>query len=105
MTRIFISGKISGEQIARCFWKFHYAGLDVEIMMLKLGFDVEVINPLDMPGVNFGEKYTKYIHLCNEALKTCTHIYMLKDWEKSQGAKKEHAFAKKLGLKIIYQDE
>lgn len=33
----------------------------------------------------------------------CTHIYLLKGWESSQGAVAEWVLAKLLGLKIIYQ--
>jgi hypothetical protein len=32
-----------------------------------------------------------------------THMYMLKGWEKSNGARAEHALAVALGLEIIYQ--
>jgi hypothetical protein len=32
-----------------------------------------------------------------------THIYMLKGWEKSSGARAEHATATALGLEIMYQ--
>lgn len=32
-----------------------------------------------------------------------THMYMLKGWEKSSGAKAEHALAVALGLEIMYQ--
>ena len=32
-----------------------------------------------------------------------THIYMLKGWENSKGARTEHALAVALGLEIIYQ--
>ena len=63
-------------------------------MRLKLHSDnVSVISPFDIEGVYFGEKYSKYIHLCNEELKKCTHIHMLKDWRNSEGAKKEHELA------------
>ena len=37
--------------------------------------------------------------------KKATHIYMLQGWEKSTGARAEHAAAVALGLKIIYQPE
>jgi hypothetical protein len=34
---------------------------------------------------------------------TATHMYMLKGWERSNGAQAEWALAKALGLEIIYQ--
>lgn len=39
------------------------------------------------------------LFLCDNA----THIFMLKGWEKSHGARAEHAVAHALGLEIIYQ--
>ena len=103
MIKIFISGKITGEPIRKCFWKFHCAKSDAVLRKLEFNDYTIKVSPFDIEGMNFGEKYSKYIQLCNEELKTCTHIYMLKDWERSEGAKKEHELAKKLGLKIIYQ--
>ena len=38
-----------------------------------------------------------------EALTRCTHIYMLRGWEQSKGARAEHAVAVWVGLEIIYQ--
>jgi hypothetical protein len=38
-----------------------------------------------------------------EILKRCDVIYMLKNWEDSEGAKAELELAIKLGLEIIYQ--
>ena len=36
-------------------------------------------------------------------LLNCDIIYMLEDWEKSEGAILEHEIAKQIGLKIIYK--
>lgn len=38
-----------------------------------------------------------------ETICKCTHIYMLKNWEQSSGARAEHALAVCLGLTIVYQ--
>ncbi|MBR1787658.1 MAG: DUF4406 domain-containing protein [Bacteroidaceae bacterium] len=35
----------------------------------------------------------------------CDAIYMLKDWRDSPDARAEHAFAKAIGLKILYEEE
>ena len=35
--------------------------------------------------------------------KNATHIYMLKGWERSSGARTEHALAVALGLEIMYE--
>jgi len=38
------------------------------------------------------------------ALASCDAVMMLHDWERSQDAKVEHAFAQKIQLPIYYQD-
>ena len=38
-----------------------------------------------------------------EALTRCTHVYMLRGWEQSKGARAEHAVAVWIGLEIMYQ--
>ena len=40
-----------------------------------------------------------------EMLRRCDSIFMLPDWESSEGARNEHAEAQKLGLKIYYDLE
>ncbi len=36
-------------------------------------------------------------------IPSCDAVYMLNGWEDSWGATAEHAFAKRLGLEILYQ--
>lgn len=96
--KIFISGKITGEHIYECTGKF----LKAEIEVIRLGFD-KPINPLEIDGIHFGISHDKAMELCLNKLKTCTHIYMLKDWEESEGAKIEHQYAKENNIEIIYQ--
>lgn len=38
-----------------------------------------------------------------DAICNCTHIYMLKGWENSSGARAEHALAVCLGLEVWYE--
>lgn len=38
-------------------------------------------------------------------IRKCDAIYMLKDWTDSPGARAEHAFAKAIGLEIMYEEE
>ena len=40
-----------------------------------------------------------------EILKRCDIIYMLKNWEESEGASAELSLAKEIGLEVIYEDE
>lgn len=98
--KVFISGKITGESIYYCTEKFEKAmwGLVCD------GFDI-IINPLAMDGIHFGISHEDAMKLCLDELETCTHIYMLKDWELSRGAKMEHDMAKVYGLEIIYETD
>ena len=98
MKKVFISGKITGENIVNCMFKFKQAMLDKEIMDFEL-----IINPLLHLDMYFGISHEEAMERCFNDLKTCTHIYMLTDWKESKGAKMENKFAKDNGIKIIYQ--
>lgn len=96
-TKIFISGKITGDMISDCIEKFK-----LEYLKIIWHFD-EVISPLDIKGIHFGISHEKAKEICLNELKTCTHIYMLKDWKESKGAQMGHKFALENNIKIIYQ--
>lgn len=103
MKKIFISGKITGEPVYECAEKFRYAWL-----MILEGWNGfchvdSAVNPLELEGIHFGISHEEAMKICFDALKECTHIYMLEDWEESKGAKMEHEFAKQNGLTIIYE--
>ena len=100
--KVFISGKITGEPIFECSYKFSDAcgyifGLQKEDQI------IEVVNPLWLEGIYFGISHQEAMKICLEALKDCSHIFMLKDWKESKGAMMEHQFAMDNGIKIIYQ--
>ena len=96
---IFISGKITGENIAQCFDKFYRAYHKLSDMTNN----ISCINPLFLEGIHFGISHEKAMELCFAELKNCTHIYMLKDWKESKGAIMEHQFSLDNNIKIIYQ--
>lgn len=100
--KVFISGKITGEPIEECFYKFgeaweYLSGLEKEYQI------IEIVNPLRLIGIHFGISHKEAMEICLKELKTCSHIYMLKDWKESKGAMMEHQFALDNGIKIIYQ--
>lgn len=100
--KVFISGKITGEPIDECYYKFaeacgHIMGLEKEDQI------IEIVNPLWLKGIHFGISHKEAMEICLEALKDCSHIYMLKDWKESKDAMIEHQFAMDNGIKIIYQ--
>lgn len=100
--KVFISGKITGEPIAECFYKFYDAGRYI-IGLEKEGQLIRIANPLWLKGIHFGISHKEAMEICLKALKDCTHIFMLKDWKESKGAIMEHQFALDNGIKIIYQ--
>ena len=102
VVKVFISGKITGEPIYKCLFKFN------EVLLYIMGLEkedriIETANPLYLKGIHFGISHKEAMEICLEALKDCSHIYMLKDWKESEGAKIEHQFALDNNIKIIYQ--
>ena len=100
--KVFISGKITGEPIEECLYKFIDAALYI-FGLEKKNQKIEIVNPLRLKGIHFGISHKEAMEICLEALKDCTHIYMLRDWKESEGARIEHQFALDNGIKIIYQ--
>jgi hypothetical protein len=103
ITRVYLSGKISG--LSREVYTRNFAR--AEQHYLTAGF--EVVNP-----VKIGEallelqpkaKYEDFIKRDLEALKSCTAIAMLEGWESSPGAQREKAEAERLGLEIMQYKE
>lgn len=107
ITKLYIAGPMSGKENLNEY-EFNNAE---ELFRTYYDFD-DIFNPAKSPAsrlvvdqnITGQEAYRlcmaldlKYI--CEEA----THIYMLKGWENSPGAKAEHATAVCLGLKIMYE--
>ena len=100
MTRVYLSGKITGlekEVYTRNF-------LRAELFYKGCGF--EVVNPVKIGeallSLNPKAKYEDFMIRDLEALSTCTHIALLEGWEDSKGAMREKREAEKLGLEIMY---
>ena len=99
---IYIAGKITGEPIVECIRKFNNAEIEIYLQFREPHPYVYI--PLRLPGIHFGISHAEAMKICLEALKECTHIYMLKDWKDSPGARIEHEWAKNNGLEIIYEE-
>jgi len=63
----------------------------------------EIINP-DARGIIEGWEWIDYMVDDLKCISTCTHMYMISGWERSPGAKIEHACATRMGLTIMYED-
>lgn len=115
---LYIAGPMQGYE------DFNYASFDAAEAFFKESNMFEYIgNPANWDRKKYGsdcnlspdgniEQYVKDFGFClRTALKKdlswiatyATHIYMLKGWEFSKGAKAEHALAVALGLEIMYE--
>ena len=97
--KIYISGKMRGlpEEESRKLFKA------AENYLIELGHDV--INPWDSEDEK-NEKcrdWDDYILYDLHILKMCDAIFMLSNWQDSDGAKCEHAFASGMGIGILYE--
>jgi hypothetical protein len=100
---IYISGRITGNKN----WEeqFHEA----ECYLIKKYYDEKIINPLcldeNTKKVFKTENPTYKQYMINDIkhLIKCTHIYMLRGWWRSKGARLERHIAKVFGMKIMYQ--
>lgn len=63
-----------------------------------------VINPMKLPHKE-GASWEDYMVVDLEALDKCDTIYMLPCWQRSHGARLEHAYAKYYNKRIIYEDK
>lgn len=94
--KIYLSGKISGtdlDYVRRLFDK-------VANTLRALGH--EVTNPL-CNGLSETAPWEEHMAKDIIDLLQCDGIYMLQGWEDSQGARIEHAVAKEIGLKVMYE--
>lgn len=96
--KVYISGKISG--LPEQEYKERFA--QAEASLTAKGY--EVTNPLKN-GVASGEHWKTQMKADINLLLDCEAIYMLENWEKSEGATLERHIATALGMFVIYERE
>lgn len=94
LKRCYISGPISNTS------DYHERFADAEIEVTALG--MIPINPVTLPH-DHDKEYNSYLKADVIAMMECDVIYLLKNWEKSNGACIEAQLAALFGYKIIYQ--
>lgn len=96
MNKIYISGRITGNPEYR---------EQFEKAELSLQNEYYIVNPIKLADFFLPDctDWVKFMKLDIKYLLNCTHVYMLKGWEHSRGAKIEHQLAKDLNMTIIYE--
>lgn len=95
--KIYISGKISGLQKRDYRGKFKAAANRLRMQ----GHTVVDPSRLDV----YDLTYAQCMAIDTTLLSFCDGIYMLDNWQDSNGAKLEKEYAESLGLVIIYEEE
>jgi hypothetical protein len=96
--KIYISGQITGlpTEVAKNNFK------EAEQSILHSGW--LPINPFSInPGTD-DPTWDDFMVADIRELFKCDGIYMLKGWQNSKGARIEHAIAKEMGIRIIYEE-
>nr|WP_294922153.1 DUF4406 domain-containing protein [uncultured Flavobacterium sp.] len=93
--KIYIAGKVTGEDQKQCIEKFQKAKELIE----KRGD--EAVNPIEVVG-DWTATWDEAMKKCLKALIDCEAIMLLEDWNLSRGAKIEFRLALELNLTIIY---
>lgn len=93
--RIYIAGKMTGLSPEMVYEKFHRAARWIESNQFEA-----VLPPLNDLSP---EMWYNNMLICLNTLLECDVIYLLQDWENSDGAKVEYLFARKAQKIIIKQ--
>ena len=107
--KIYISGPITIDPL---HWREHFA--DAEEFLRQKYPEAEIINPLvleDDPdyirvqddGLDGDELYNWVMKRDIRLVTECTHIFALKGWEASKGARLEIFVGTSLGLKVLFE--
>ena len=76
---------------------------NAEIKLNNLFPGMTILNPCDFKMDKTNPSYEDYIKRDIYELIECDAIYMLKNWEQSNGSFCEWVIAKTIGLKILYE--
>lgn len=95
--KIYISGKISGLERPEVVAKFEAISAELR----KEGHSVFV--PTILPEYS-DVSHEDYLHIDFAMIDVCDAIYMLADWQKSIGARKELQYAADFRKEILYED-
>lgn len=93
--KIYIAGRVSGEDLAECTMKFGTAQKKVE----NMGF--QAVNPLEVVG-DWKATWKEAMQKCIKALVDCDGIYVMPCYKSSKGARIERDLAFNLEIERFY---
>ena len=93
LTKVFISGKISGLEYYVAYGKFSNA----ERMLQQMGY--ATVNPMKICKKNWS--WLRCMVKCLWAIIFCKKVYQLPDWRESRGARIEYKWAKLLNKRFV----
>ena len=100
---LFVSGAYTGD-VEKNIAKAE----EVSIGLIRAGFHV-VTPHKNIAGYEKYEDGTlnkrTWMDMCFNILRRCDAIYVMDNWKNSEGAKEEIAYAKQLGILIIWEEE
>jgi len=95
--KIYIAGKITGEDEAAVYNKFVVA-------KTRLENSGDLVMSPHVLSENRGFDHEDYMHICYAMIDICDAIFVLKDWQKSKGARMEVQYACDHQKEIFYED-
>ena len=98
MSKIYLSGAISSLPIETARRAFAQA----EELLQAQGW--EVVNPMNN-GLPVEASWEQHLAEDVLLLLACKAVYMMRGWRESRGARLEHAIAKRVRMRIIYEEE
>lgn len=101
-TKVYISGKVSGCDLGETFIKFQRAEAAIWFKLFPEMMEWNIVNPVRI-GLTEKDSWLKCMLITIYHLLPCSHIYMLKDWKESKGARIERWVAKKMFKTVIYE--
>lgn len=97
--KVYVSGKITGLEPEDYITRFNEAQEFLEAQGYM------VMNPASaMAECTAGFSAEEYLHVCYAMIDVCDAVYVLDNWQTSQGARKELRYASDWRKQIVYQD-
>lgn len=87
---VYIAGKVTGLPYDEVVAKFSKAEAEIKAK----GY--EVVNPMNLCPKDMD--WSECMKICIKALDDCDYIYLLPDWKKSRGARREFDYAMLNGI-------